>query len=119
MVILVPTYDGVKPTKAADETYTYEFADWDKELVAVTGNVTYKATYTSKYIDYTVKFVAEGATISEKTYHYGDTVEKPAAPTPEEIKSIALDSKKILAGFVPDEGLVQNGNIQTAGNDSG
>lgn len=42
-----------------------------------------------------------------------------AAPTPEEMKSIAMDSRSILAGFVPDEGLVnRNGTVQTAGNDS-
>ena len=42
-----------------------------------------------------------------------------AAPTPEEIKSIATDSRHILAGFVPDEGLVnRNGTVQAAGNDS-
>ena len=48
------------------------------------------------------------------------TGEKKAAPTPEEIKSTVQDSMNILAGFVPDEGLVRgDGNLQTAGNDSG
>ena len=42
-----------------------------------------------------------------------------AAPTQEEVKSIAMDSKSILAGFVPDEGLVdRDGTVQAAGNDS-
>lgn len=42
-----------------------------------------------------------------------------AAPTPEDIKSIAMDSRSILAGFVPNEGLVdRDGTVQTAGNDS-
>lgn len=45
---------------------------------------------------------------------------KEAAPTQEEVKSIAMDSRNILAGFVPDEGLVnRNGTVQAAGNDSG
>ena len=45
--------------------------------------------------------------------------ETQAAPTPEEIKSIAMDSKGILAGFVPDEGMVNGrGTVQAAGNDS-
>ena len=77
----VPSYAGTKPTKVADETYTYEFADWNKEVVAVTGDVTYKATYTPTYINYTVKFVVDGETVSEKTYHYGDNVTVPADPT--------------------------------------
>lgn len=43
-----------------------------------------------------------------------------AAPTQEEVKSIAMDSRNILAGFVPDEGLVnRSGTVQAAGNDSG
>ena len=47
------------------------------------------------------------------------TENEKAAPTPEEIRSIAMDSRTILAGFVPDEGLVnRNGTVQTAGNDS-
>jgi hypothetical protein len=45
--------------------------------------------------------------------------ETQAAPTPEEIKSIAMDSKNILAGFVPDEGLERRGNLQNSRNDSG
>lgn len=45
---------------------------------------------------------------------------KTAAPTPEEIKSIAMDSRNILAGFAPYEGLVdRNGTVQTAGDDCG
>lgn len=42
-----------------------------------------------------------------------------AAPTQEEVKSIAMDSRNILAGFVPDEGVNRNGTVQAAGNDSG
>ena len=46
--------------------------------------------------------------------------ETKAAPTPEELKSIAMESKNIMAGFVPDEGMVnRSGTVQAAGNDSG
>ena len=70
--------------KAADNTYTYTFAGWDKEVTAVAGNETYKATYTEAYIDYTVTFVdGEGKTVSTEVYHYGDTVNVPNAPARE------------------------------------
>ena len=69
------------PAKAADETYTYKFAGWDKEVTSVKGNVDYKAVYESSYIDYTVRFLNEdGSVISEATYHYGDNVVVPADP---------------------------------------
>ena len=69
-------------TKADTETYTYVFAGWDKEVTAVAGDVTYKATYTETYIDYVVKFVNDnGGTISENTYHYGDDVVVPDDPS--------------------------------------
>ena len=68
------------PTKAADNTYTYAFAGWDQKVTTATANVTYKATYTATYIEYTVKFVNDDdSLIAEKTYHYGDTVEAPTA----------------------------------------
>ena len=44
------------PTKEADDGYTYAFAGWDKEVTAVSGDVTYKATYTKTAIEYTIAF---------------------------------------------------------------
>lgn len=69
--------------KAADETYTYTFTGWDKEIAPVTGNVTYTAQYSKKFIDYTIEFVVEGEVVSSSTYHYGDVVKAPTAPTKE------------------------------------
>ena len=69
------------PIKEADNTYTYIFAGWDKELVACNGNEIYKATYHSLYIEYSIVFKNyNGEVLSSETYHYGDTVIVPRNP---------------------------------------
>lgn len=78
-------YDTVTepvPTRAADNTYTYTFSGWDREVSLVLRDATYTAQYTATYIDYTVTFQDwDGTVISSKTYHYGDTFEVPDGPT--------------------------------------
>ncbi len=72
----------VDPTKAADETYTYAFAGWDKKVVACAGDATYTAVYTPNFIEYTVVFQNwDGTELSKRTYHWGDTVTAPANPS--------------------------------------
>ena len=41
----VPTYDGETPTKAEETRYTYSFIGWDKDVTAVSGDVTYTAQF--------------------------------------------------------------------------
>ena len=72
------------PSKPADNTYTYKFSGWDKEVVACAGDAVYTATYNSVYIEYTVVFKnIDGAEISKKKYHYGDEITVPGDPTKE------------------------------------
>ena len=69
------------PTKAADETYTYTFTGWDKELTCI-GDMVITAEYEPIYIDYTVVFQNwDGTELSKKNYHYGDTITAPENPT--------------------------------------
>ena len=42
-----PVYGGETPTKAEDEEYTYTFAGWSPKITKVTGDATYRATYTA------------------------------------------------------------------------
>lgn len=42
----MPSYTGNTPTKPNDDTYSYTFAGWDKTIVSVEGEATYKATFT-------------------------------------------------------------------------
>ena len=68
----VPTYDGAEPTRAADAQYTYTFAGWTPVVSAVSGNVTYTATFTEVPVNYTVIWKnADGSTLETDTVPYG------------------------------------------------
>ena len=75
-----PVYTGETPTKAADEQYTYTFAGWTPEVVAVTGDATYTATFDKTVNEYTVTFYVNGEVVSEQTVAYGEAAEAPADP---------------------------------------
>ena len=49
-----PSYSGETPTKDNTAENTYSFAGWDKEIVAVTEDVTYTATYSSEKNKYRI-----------------------------------------------------------------
>ncbi len=52
----MPSYSGVLPFRTGYDKYEYVFNGWDKEISAVTGNVTYKAQYTlATVFDYTIE----------------------------------------------------------------
>jgi predicted nucleic acid-binding protein len=70
----IPAYTGGTPAKAADAHYTYTFAGWDKAVVAVTGDATYTATYSSTVRQYTVTFKDEdGSVLDSREWNYGTT----------------------------------------------
>jgi uncharacterized protein YgiM (DUF1202 family) len=70
------------PQKAADKTYSYTFVGWGEPVAPVTEDKVYTAVYDKTYLEYLVTFSDEnGIILSQKMYHYGDTVLQPKAPT--------------------------------------
>lgn len=99
----VPTHADA--SKAATAQYTYNFAGWTPEIVAVTGTATYTATYTQTLNQYSVTFknndgsilpvIINEQQVESQLVNYGtkfkddtNTIVRPADPskviTPEE-----------------------------------
>ena len=71
-----PAYTGATPTKPADAQYTYTFVGWTPTINTVTGDVTYKATYTNAKNKYTVKWLNyDNTVLQEGTVDFGVTPE--------------------------------------------
>ncbi len=96
------------PRKEANETYTYTFAGWDREVATTcNGNATYWASYTPVYIDYLVTFMDwDGTVISSMAYHYGQRIEMPDNPTREPDETYAY----AFVGWTPAVPTTCNGS---------
>ena len=88
------------PTRAADAQYTYTFKDWTPEVKTVTGDATYKATYTKEANTYTLTYDLDGGEWTEATnefpYKYKATVEVvKTVPTREGYKFSSWRSEEV------------------------
>ena len=92
----VPTHED--PTKDATAEYTYTFAGWTPEVVAVAGEATYTATYTATKNSYTITWKQDdGTTIDETTVEYGEV------PTHEDpTKDATAEYTYTFAGWTPE-----------------
>ena len=76
------------PTREADAQYTYTFKSWTPEVKTVTGDATYKATYTKEANSYTLTYDLDGGEWENDTTYtypkkYNEEVEVKADPTKE------------------------------------
>ncbi|MBQ9727419.1 MAG: hypothetical protein IJV65_07930 [Kiritimatiellae bacterium] len=72
------------PTKASTAEFSYEFAGWSPEVVEVTGEATYKATFTATTRSYAVTFLDGTEEEGDDPFYatnvlYGATLYGPAA----------------------------------------
>ena len=88
------------PTRAADAQYTYTFKSWTPEVKMVTGDATYRATYTKEANTYTLTYDLDGGEWTEATnefpYKYKATVEViKTVPTREGYKFSSWRSEEV------------------------
>ena len=68
----VPTLPEA-PDKVATAEFTYTFTGWDKEVVAVTGDVTYNAQFTTEKNKYSITWKVDGQDDVVNLVEYGTT----------------------------------------------
>ena len=97
-----PTYEA--PAKAKDVGYTYAFNGWDPIVSAVTGEATYKATYTKTARTYAVSVagVDENAALVIKDANGGEV--QPTAGIYELIYNQTYTYKIEAIGYKTEEG---------------
>ena len=107
-----PVYEGSEPTKASTAEFDYTFAGWTPEIVSVTGDATYTATYTATKRSYTVTFVDEdGTELQSSKVEYG---QRPAYNGETPTKESTAEFDYTFAGWTPDIASVTGDATYTA-----
>ena len=108
----MPTHDA--PSKQATAEWTYTFASWDPEIVSVTGDAVYTATYDSARNSYTITWLNDdGTEINHETLEYGAT---PTHANPS--KEATAQYTYTFAGWTPEIADVTGDRAYTALYDS-
>ena len=106
----VPTH--ADPTKENNAEWTYTFAGWDHEPVAVTGNASYTAAYNATKNKYLVVFQDEGgAKLQSGEVEYGTT---PVYSGAEPSKEATAQYTYTFSGWDPEITAVQGAQTYTA-----
>lgn len=81
----MPSYSGETPTKDPTTEIVYTFKGWDHEIVPITQDATYKATYSSAARKYTITWKDDdGTVLRTDSLEYGKTPDYGDIPTKSE-----------------------------------
>ncbi len=68
----LPVYSGAEPKKTDPSgEYSFTFVGWDKNIEAVTENITYTAVFSSSKKSYTITWMNDDAVLKTETLEYG------------------------------------------------
>ena len=101
----IPSWKGEKPTKPADEQYTYEFVDWG-EIAPVTGNASYVAIFKHVENAYTIIWTVNGEEFKTETLVYGAAITAPEYEAPANTDQYTYT----FSGWTVEEGATVTGN---------
>ena len=94
----VPSYSGENPTREGTAEFSYTFSGWTPEVVAVTGEATYTATYTAARNSYAITWVDDDGTVIDTT-----SVEYGAVPTHDDLtKAATAEYTYTFTGWTPE-----------------
>ncbi len=106
---VVPTHTD--PVKQNTAEYTYTFAGWTPTVLAVTGNATYRATFSATKNKYLITFRNDdGTVLKSEEVEYGMLPIAPATPTKESTAQYNYE----FAGWSPSVTLVSQAATYTA-----
>gem|GEM_PF-2496975 len=105
---VVPTHSN--PTKTATAEYIYTFAGWTPEVVAVTGDATYTATFSSEKRSYTITWKLDADTVIDTTIVEYGAIPTHANPT----KAATAEYTYTFAGWDPEIATVTGDATYTA-----
>ena len=107
---VTPVYNGTTPTRDGEPDNTYTFAGWIPEIVPVTGNATYTATFTTTTNNYTITWLNDdGTQIDQTTLPYG------TMPTHDDAsKANTAEYTYEFTGWSPGIGIVTGDATYTA-----
>ena len=111
-----PSFDKEEPTKTPDQENTYVFVGWNPSITEdtiVTGDITYRATYTSSINTYTITWLDEDGTELEvdENVPYGT---KPSFDKDDPTKEATAQYTYSFAGWTPEVTAVTGNATYTA-----